>query len=166
MAFALHKVARGFLELLNARNLGRSPDTASDQVVPVLEIGEFYASTLIVGNSGSPTVGALADLSEFVQATATMRVKAIGGTLVIGAAAATNVTIHWGIITTNGQQCPVGSIHVAQCLAGGIIGFGCPIPNWVVPPGTFFFARASGTAAGADHSLTSVSIIENYVSGQ
>lgn len=170
MAWPLHKVARGWLELLNARNLGRSPVTFGEQVIPTIEIGEFYASNLLLGSTGAPTVGAIApELSEALPISALLRVKAASVSLTIGAAAATNVVLSVGYQPQAGITNAVvdlGAIYIANAAIGQILRFGVVVPNWVIPSGGIIFGRASGTAAGADHSLAVQVLIENYSSGQ
>lgn len=160
------KVARGFLELLAGRNMGRTPQTVNDELVPTLDCREFMASSQLFGTGGGVTTGALANLTDGLGLTATLGLKAVGAELIIGAAAATNVSLSVGVTGVGGgsEYIPLAFGYFNNLAAGQIVNVGCVVPNWVLPPGATIFARAYGAAAGADHSLDVNALIENYVS--
>lgn len=156
------KVAQGFLELLRARPDGISPPTALETVQPTLDMTDFYGADLLLGSAGAPTVGALLNLTEAVTLTRVARIHSAGGILTVGAAPVTGGGfIEVGIVSPNGQQCPVGTFSFGVAAAGQIVGFGVPL-RMVLPAGFLWYARCGGTAAGADHSLSSPALIENY----
>lgn len=164
MAFALSKVPRGLLELLNARTTGKTLNASQEFLQPTLDQREFYASSMLFGSAGTSTVGAItaAGISSSLTFTTTLGIKAIGGGLTIGAAAATNVVVSWGV-NCNNVGIPLGSVYVANAAAGQVVLFGGIVPNWVLPAGIAgCFVNATGTAAGADHAILIRTLIENY----
>lgn len=159
----LIKTARGYLELLLLRATGSSPELVRDELQPVLDMREFYAANQLLGTSGAATVGALApSLTDTLTFTNLLGLKAVGATLTIGAAAATNVTLAVGLNVGGLQAVPLGSIHIPAIAAAGVVEFGVIVPNWVCQAGTFIYAQCHGTAAGGDHTLDVHGIIENY----
>jgi len=167
-AFPLHKNAAGLLELLKAKNHASSPHWFGETLIPVLECREFYSTMQLLGTSGAATVGGLVNLTDTLQLTQPLGLKAISGQLTIGAAGGTNLRLDWGLFTSSGptgEQITLGSDFVPSFVAGQVIGFGDWLPNWVPAGGTLLFVRASGTAAGVDHSLDCNALIENYASG-
>lgn len=164
----MSKAARGFLELLAGRNVGRTPQSVSDELRPTMEMREFYAVNQLFGTSGGATTGSIAvQLTDTLSITGgVLGLKAIGCTFTCGAAAATNVSIQLGIqVTPAGEVVPLDSIFLAAIAAAAIVEHGIIVPNWVIPQGSTLVARVSGTAAGADHSLDVHALIENFVSG-
>lgn len=159
----LQKWPKGLLEVFRIRDGGRAPSGFGEAVQPVVDVSMHYASDILIMTTGAPTVGAL-NISENTVFSATLRVHAICGQLTIGAAAATNVSVAWGFtdIGSVNSVC-VGSQFFAQIPAGIGVHFGCMVPpGLVVPPGWGFYARAGGTAAGVDHSLSAIAIVENF----
>jgi len=162
--FPLHKVPLGLLELLRARTLGRAPDIFSNTVTPIVDATDFYAGDLLRSSTSAPTVGALANLTEDFLLTGPISLRALSGTVVVGAAGGTNLCISIGVslqltfVTLAQFNWPV--VAAAQICRVGI-----PIPGrYVIPPGASLFAQASGTVAGVDHSLSVAGLIENITS--
>jgi len=162
MPYNLMKPPRGLLELFRLKVGGKQPILFSEQVSPVVDVGPFYGSDLLLATSGTPTVGLL-NIQEDLVFTATLRVHAVSGELIIGAGAATNVGVSWGLLDPVGNRITVGQQFFAQIGALTAVTFGCVVPpGHVLPSGWGVFARAEGTAAGADHSLDVVALVENY----
>jgi len=156
------KPPRGLLELFRLKVGGKQPVWFGDQVVPTVDVGPFYGSDLLFATSGAPTIGAL-NIEETLAFTNTLRVHAISGELLIGAAAATNVSTAWGFLDPVGQAIAIGQQFFAQIPAATAVRFGCMAPpGLVIPAGWSIFTRASGTAAGVDHSIDSAALVENY----
>jgi hypothetical protein len=123
---------------------------------------DFYAAELLLGSTGTPTVGALAALTELLALTRACRVRSIGGRLSVGAAPVTaGGHMEFGIVWPNGTLAPYCSEQFGVAAAGAIIGTGVPI-DIVVPAGSVFYGRCEGTAAGADHALQLFISLENY----
>lgn len=161
--FALSKVPRGLLELLRLRTDGRMPDLFNNAVQPCVDSTPFYGSDLLIPASSTPTVGALNPaLVESLTTTALVSVLSLGGQLTIGAAAATNIQVGWGVLLP-GQTVDsiLGSQFLAQQAIGAIAQFGSSFNRLVLPIGSTLYVIASGTAAGADHSLRISGVLEN-----
>lgn len=171
--FALHKAARGFLEILRGQTVGRNPDSFSSEVQPVIEITEFYAGDNKAISASGASVGALAGLDDVLTFTGNIRLHGVGARLTIGAAAATNVTLSCGLRNgTSGERIAICTQFMAQIPAGAVIHIGAPTRPWVLPPSAATagvgawsaYARSEGTAAGVDHSL-SVRILMDVITG-
>lgn len=160
----LQKPPRGLLELMRLRQGGKQPTQFSDTVVPVLEVGAFYGSDLLLATSGAPTIGALNNLTEDLVFSATLRVHAISGRLIVGAAAVTaGGYIQVGLISDSQLRISLGGVAFGVAAAGSFVEFGCPVPGGpVLPSGWGVYARVTGTAAGADHDLDVTTLVENY----
>lgn len=161
MPYQLSKPPVGLLELMRLKVGGKQPTLFSETVVPVLEVSDFYAADILLNTSGAPTVGALANLLETLTFTTALRVHAVCATLVIGAAPATNIHVSWGY-SLSGAEIGIGSQFIAQANAGAVLFCGSPFPGLVLPASAILIARASGTAAGVDHSLDVTATVDNY----
>lgn len=167
----LHKSPRGLLELFRLRTLGRQPDRFGDTVVPVVEVGEFYAADLKLVSTPALTTGAIggAGMSSTLTLTGPIRVHAAGAVVVCGAAAMTNVTVTVEVLRQSPAGpptlgCPLVSYFFPAINAGARVGVGVPIGrSWVLLPGAAMgiIARISGTAAGADHTVQASTLIDN-----
>lgn len=163
MSFQLAKVPLGFLELLRARTLGRAPTSCSDELQPVLDLRPFYACDIQLVTSSAPSLGAL-PISDVLTFTSNLGVRAVGTQLTVGAAPVTaGGNLEVGIIVGGVQQ-PIGAHNFGVAAAGTVVGFGTPIDPAVFRAGVQFYAKAYGTAAGADHAITIRVLIENYTS--
>lgn len=159
----LQKIPKGLLELFRLRHTGEMPDDFGKMVLPVIDTGPFYAADILIPASSAATVGALLPslLEEFTITTA-LGMRSLGGQLVIGAAAATNISFAWGILIPGAPvRCTLGSYFVAQAAIGAVIEFGSTFDRIVVPSGATLYVRATGTAAGADHDLQIRGTLEN-----
>jgi hypothetical protein len=167
MPFPLHKATVGLLELMRLRTLGANPNLFSDQVQPVLETHEHYASDILRGLGAGSVAGAMANLTNDLTIDRRMAIKAVNATITIGAAAATNVTLEVGIIVAN-QAGVLEYVNLyrqfySALAAGAGVSCGGPVPNWVLSPRTSGIrSRVNGTAAGVDHSLDVSALIEDY----
>jgi len=159
----LQKVPRGLLELFKLRQTGEYPDDMSKMLMPIVDVSAFYGSDTLIPASSAPTVGAIGgELLETLITTGTIGILALGGVLTIGAAAATNMTLSWGIVLPGPFPRSVfGSQFVAQAAAANQVSVGSAFPRVVVPAGTTLYVGVSGTAAGADHSLAIAGLLEN-----
>lgn len=161
----LQKIPRGLLELFKLRQTGEYPDDMSRTLLPVVDVSAFYSSDTLIAAGSAPTVGALApELIEDLLTTGGMLgILGLGGSLTIGAAAATNVQLSWGIILPGSTRIVLGCAFVAQAAAAAVVRFGSTFPRVVVPAGTTLFVQASGTAAGVDHTLNITGLLENLI---
>lgn len=167
MPYPLQKPPRGLLEVLRLKQAGKQPEWFSEQLVPVIDGREFYASDILAAFGGAAQVGALANLTRELTLTSSFGVKAISGNLTIGAAAATNVYLEIGVLFgaiggSLAEYIVLQQVFIAQAAIGAILGIGCVLPNWVLPAGTIVRCRANGTAAGVDHSLDVSTLVENF----
>lgn len=163
MPFPLHKAPRGLLELFRLRTLGEQPRLFSEIVQPVVDVTEFYGQDLKLPLSAAPTIGAL-PVTEDLVFTGPVRLHAIAAVLVVGAAAATNVTLECGIafdVAGSRLRAPLQSIFLPSLAAGQRATVSTPTPAWVFQPGVIAYAFVAGTAAGADHQLDVRGIIDN-----
>lgn len=161
----LQKIPRGLLELFRLRHTGELPDDFSKSVVPMVDTSAFYASDLLIPAASAPTVGAInlaVSLLETFTITSNLGCRSLGGQFTCGAAAATNVTFSWGAILPGfAVEAVMGDEVVANIAAGASVQFGNIFSRIVFPAGTTLYTRASGTAAGADHSLAIAGLLEN-----
>lgn len=159
----IQKVPRGLLELFKLRQTGEYPDDMGKMLVPMVDVSAFYSSDTLIPASSAATVGGLApQLQETLVTTATVGLLALGGQLVIGAAAATNITVSWGILLPGAPSMTIlGSMFIAQAAAAASPAFGSTLPRMVLPVGTTLLVNASGTAAGVDHNLFISGLLEN-----
>lgn len=163
----LVKAPKGLLETFRLRYLGVNPGAFGDTVQPTVDVSDFYASDLLLNSSSAPTVGALgAGLSEALLLTAPVRLRALSVGLTIGAAAATNVWLNIGIqfpasLGFPAVNCALGGVFLAAANATALYEHGVVCPGWVLPAGVTLYSRAVGTAAGVDHSLAVVALIDN-----
>lgn len=163
--FDLRKVPRGLLELLRLRSDGKNPGGLEESIRLTIESRDFYASDLLVPASSAATVGALGGvgIANVLTLTRNLGLRALGAELTIGAAAATNVTISWNLTLPGAPlfAIPLGAqFFDALNVAANIrVGSG-PFP-FVLPAGSVLIAQATGTAAGADHSLNVRGLLEN-----
>ena len=159
----LQKVPRGLLELFKLRQTGEMPDDMTKSLVPVVDVSAFYASDTLIPASSVPTSGALLpELLEELVTTGAIGLLSLGGSLTIGAAAATNLTFSWGILLP-GQttRSILGSSFSAQAGIGAVIRFGSAFPRIVAPVGSTLWVQVTGTAAGVDHTLAIAGLLEN-----
>jgi len=164
----LSQVPAGLLQLFRLTHGGIAPQDFRDDVQPTVDVSEFYAANLLTQTENTPTPGALANLTETKAMSTVLRVHAISAQLTIGAAAATDLQISCGWSAASpGVPVAVAQLFLANTIAGQIIEVGAAIPPKVFVGSTWrFFARASGTAAGADHSLKIIATIEDYSGAQ
>jgi hypothetical protein len=160
----LHKSPQGLLELFRLRQFGRAPDEFGSIVFPVVEVGDSYACQSLLTSGGTVGTGAIApNLTASLTLSADLRIRAFCGRLTIGAAAATNVALQVGVLLpgTSLTEHPLNNIFYPAIGIGGIVGvstnLGQPI---TLRAGSVTYARASGTAAGADHQLYAAAVIE------
>lgn len=163
MPFPLHKVGTGLLQLFRLQVLGANPPEFGHQVLPVTDVTEFYAASNKLQSTGLPTTGALtgAGLVENLALTGNIRLHYVSALLVVGAAAATNVTLSVRILDTagtgGGDSKFFAAINAAAQAGCALI----PPRPIVLPAGFTLRAIASGTAAGVDHSLFVIALIDN-----
>lgn len=168
LVMPLQKTPKGVLETFRLRDGGRNPTKFGDVVQPSTDVGDHYAADLLTGTAGAPQVGALTNLFEQLTLTIHARIRAIGARLTVGAAPVTAggiLSVGWQMPLTGTPAFPVQQATYGVALAGQIVDCGTPL-DIVVPAGTIFYALAGGTAAGADHSLQLVLLIENYTGQQ
>lgn len=161
--FDLRKVPRGLLELLRLRTDGKNPSGLEEAIRFTIETRDFYGSDLLFPVDNTATVGALATINNNNNLTRPIGLRALGGELTIGAAAATNVVCSWGFTVAGFPAfiVPVGSIFFPNLAAAQLVRFGsAPLP-FVLPAGSVLIAHVTGTAAGADHTLNVRGLIEN-----
>lgn len=161
--FPLHKAPQGLLELFRLRTLGAAPPMFGDVVTPVIDVGEFYAAANKLCSSSAPAVGAISPpLIETFDISAAIRLHAVGAQLLIGAAPATDISLDVRV-QIGAVSCVLASQFFAQAPAAGRISVGTIVPAWVLLPqqALTLIAVASGTAAGADHSLSISTVIDN-----
>ena len=163
MPFKVDRPPQGIFQWLKLFG-GRGPNELEDRVRATVDVRDNYSAALLVGSSGTPTVGALAGLTDTTALGITTRVRAVWGQLAVGAAAVTaGGVIEVGIvmnITGTAVTVPLGTFNYGVALAGAVIGFGVPV-DIVLPPCTGY-ARLNGTAAGADHTASSGFLLENW----
>jgi hypothetical protein len=161
----LHKVPRGLLDLLRARTLGRNPDELGNVVTSIVDATSMYGSDLQVVASDALAAGAI---NRTITGSATFpgRLLAIGGQIVMGAAAGTFLRLR--ISYSPGPSflaVPlIEQTYTAPALVNGstyTTGILLPSPL-VFAPGAQFTFSTIGDAAGADHVPTMRSLFENY----
>lgn len=164
----LQKAPKGLLELFRLRDGGRQPTMFGDVVEPSADVKDFYAADLLTTTTGAPTVGALTNLTETLVLGVAARVRGLGGQLTVGAAAVTAggfLEVGWFIPTQGQPSMSMGSMSFGVALPAQNIGYGVPL-DIVLPAGSVIYSRAGGTAAGVDHSLLVMALIENYTGSQ
>lgn len=129
----------------------------------MLDVTEHYSVPLISGSA--PTVGALPALQDTLVFTGSYKLYAAGGRLIIGAAAATNVTLTVVLYdNVNAQTALIPPAFLAQVPAAAVIDFGGALPHPIIVSAAHrIVVRAEGTAAGVDHSLAATSIIDAFI---
>jgi len=166
MTSPLHKVPRGLLELLRGRTLGRTPDELGGIVTPTIETTAYYAADILLTSANTATTAAVPILSNYVT-TAAFRVYAVGAVFVNGAAAGANMFLSWGIqvgglapTPNTNTELALGQIALGTTVAGQAYHGGSVIDSYYALPGSILWARVNGTAAGVDHQLNVVALIE------
>lgn len=158
MPYPLQKGPLGLLELLRMKQGGKQPVLFGEQVVPVVNVTPFYGADLLkTGLTGAAAVGAV---TSPLTATEDVTVgpnllTSVGCQFVNGAAAGASLTLQWGfqVPGSASPQAPLGAISVVS-YANGVFNVGSALPYpLIIPPGTRLWARATGNAVGADHSL-------------
>jgi hypothetical protein len=167
VTFKLSKSPRGLVELLRLKTFGDAPGELLNAIQASIDARPFYSADILFANSATNSVGALAGVgiaSVSNQAIDSLGVLTVGGTFTCGAAAGTNIVLSWGFFIRN-TTLPVGSMFIGACLAGQQISFGTTCnPGFVLPGGSRLYAQATGNAAGADHTVQSICLIENLTS--
>lgn len=166
MPFPLHKAPRGLLELFRLRTLGAQPPLFGEQVTPVCEVSELYAADLKAISGSAVTTGSIAGvgISDDLVLTAQVRAHGISARFVVGAAAATNVSL--GVELEIGGEAVGTSVFLAACNAASVHRVWMPFPRPIVLLANVFAgqvivrARVSGTAAGADHTIRPVVLMD------
>lgn len=159
----IQKVPRGLLELFKLRQTGEYPDDMSRTLLPMVDVSAYYAcDTLIPASSVAAGGALLPELVKDFTISPSLGVLSLGGSLTIGAAAATNLTISWGILLPGAPtRAVMGSMFVAQAGIGAVVRFGSAFPRFIAPSGSTLFSAVCGTAAGVDHTLTIAGLLEN-----
>jgi len=163
MPFPLHKSPRGLLELFRLRTLGANPPQFGDQIVPMVEVSEFYAFDLKTCSGSSPTTGAItgAGLSDTLTLSGPVRVHWAGANFIVGAAGATNVYLSIEY-ADNGGVIGLASQFFATLNALSNVRVSARLGGLVFPAGNNqrFRATISGTGAGVDHSIAPMLLMD------
>lgn len=155
MPFRIQRVPRGLNQLLKIFG-GETPIELEDRVRGTIDLGKYYESDIMFGTNAAPVVGALGGVGQTAVLTHTtiLECKAIAATVTIGAAAATNVSIAVGVNWPFGSATHLGGIFIPNGAIGQVLRFGVLLPKpLIMTAGSQVIAWASGTAAGADHSV-------------
>lgn len=163
MKFALHKAPRGLLELFRLRNFGTGPQEFESSVQPVVDVSNFYGADLLGVTTALPTVGGTPNLAEIVPLTnaPAWRLRGLAGRLTVGAAPFTA----GGVMEIGITLGPANTNITLQTVAFGIaaaaaqIGVGVEC-NLVLENRWSLYAVVNGTAAGVDHSLLCMGLVE------
>jgi len=161
----LHKVPRGLLDLIRGRTLGLNPSELSSVVLAAIDATSMYGSDLQVVASDALAAGAI---NRTITGSSTFpgRLLAIGGQIVMGAAAGTFLRLR--ISYSPGPSflaVPlIEQTYTAPALvAGSVFTTGIQLPSPLVfPSGAQFTFSTIGDAAGADHVPTMRSLFENF----
>lgn len=139
---------------------GRGPDNLEDNIRGVVDLRDNYSAPLLVTSSNAPTVAALTGIQDTLTLTGSpCRIRGVAAELIVGAAPVTaGGFLEVGYII-GGIGLSLGAFSYSVALATQVIGFGVPV-DIVLMPGTVFYSRGGGTAAGADHSLRITVLLE------
>lgn len=141
---------------------GRGPAQLEDNVRATVDVRDNYSAPLLLCSTGVATVGALATLNDGLVLTGPpCRIRAVTCRLTVGAAPVTAGGVITVGMSIGGIPCALGSFAFNVAIATQQIEFGVPM-DIVVMPGTEFYARTAGTAAGADHTIAASIILENW----
>lgn len=164
MPFPLHKSPLGLLDLFRLRTLGNNPPQFGEAVTPVVEVAEFYAAENKLASSASPAVGGIggSGATSTLTLTGRTRIHAFTAQLIVGAAAATNVTLTVRLLQGTTLACGA-SRFFAAVNAGALVTADLQLPLPIILPGVGWsvLATASGTAAGVDHQVRPTILIDN-----
>lgn len=159
----LLKVPRGLLDLLRIRTLGRNPDAVDFSIKPTIDATEHYGSDLVVVDSTSIGAGAI---TRTCAGTSTFpgRLIAMGGFVVVGAAAGTQIRMMLSVGTqANITGVPVGEVYITAPVIGATYTVSAVLSKPIVfGPGWQFILTVQGDAGGADHTILLRSLFENY----
>ena len=147
--YLIQRFPRGILEWLQLKGIA-APNVLNPVVQPTIDLSHLYYDNALFTNSVAPP--SAFPLGRSLQLTGMLRTFVVGGTLTIGAAAATNVTVSVAVGGPQGVT-GLGSWFFASLPAGAIVDFGVPYLG-LLPIGSQMLTRANGTAAGADHVIT------------
>lgn len=167
--FPLHKAPRGLLELLRLRTGGEQPNEFDPRLIGVVEAGGFYGADILNVTNGVATTGAVPNLAKILtpaanQVGSAFRLRAIAGRLTVGAAAFT-AGGYWEVGITLGPTATnvtLGNGQFGVAVATAQIGFGVDC-DLVLEGRWSLYSVVNGTAAGADHQLTCVGLVEPYL---
>lgn len=162
MPFKINRPAT-FINRLLTMFGGESPAALEDNLRGVVDLTDFYGGPKLLTSGTANSTGAFPRATQLVL-TAPLAIRGVGASIIIGAAPATNLSLCVGVkFPSGGPEVCLASQFFAQVPAAGIVQVGAPIPGrFVVEPGAAVYARVEATAAGADHALSAISVIEFY----
>lgn len=160
MSSPLHKVPTGLLELYRLRTLGHAPNEFSDTVIPTVESLEAYAAPEMQTVSTTPNIGAInaGRIASIITVANFTWLWGIGANITMGAAAGTWLLIEVGVMIGQSQSLmTIASWDQRSPGATFSTSAGVLLPKpLVLRAGSQLYARVSGDAGGADHSLAVV----------
>lgn len=167
MSWPLQKSPFGLLEALRLRTQGNQPDEFSNTVGGSYDVRDAYGADLLLTQFAASAAGALSGRNVTNVHGAPLRLRGISAHLTVGAAAVTaGGYLECGIIqrtlsSASGVLVPFafGAFGVAAAGATLAVGVPCDI---LLPAGITLYAKANGTAAGADHVVNVQYLFEDY----
>lgn len=149
-AVAFQVACRQLLDFLRIKG-GQGPNAMGLEVCPVLDVTDFYGVESCVNNVDTSAPGAITGTLFSAAATNPRRLLSLSGSVTIGAAAGTYLTIAvgWELVAGAGGAY-VAATTVVPVVAG-VYRVAVPLRGTILPAGHRMFASTNGTAGGVDH---------------
>lgn len=143
MPFPLQKVPLGLLQLFALQTNGRLPTEFGEQVVPMVDVADFYGADRLLPSSISSGAGAFPRATNTTPIGSTIRVHQITAQLALGAAGAANAYYSCQVRLQSPDGIQIGLFPTQLLVApaagfnnGAIFDFGGQLPYpRVLPPG-------------------------------